>query len=181
MDDATPILPAHIESTIEAIARLHAEHHAQASGLQRLSEILTAHAGRPSFMVGVTALLAAWVALNCALIAGGVQPLDAPPFPWMQGAVSLGALYMTIIILTTERNDDRIATHREQLTLELGILSEQKAAKIIALLEELRRDMPVVRDRADAEAAAMSAAADPEMVLGAIKDRHEEFKVGEAV
>ncbi len=80
---------------------------------------------------------------------------------------------MTVLILVTQRREDQLASHREQLTLELGILSEQKAAKIIELLEELRRDMPHVRDRVDEEAVAMSAPADPEAVLNAIKETHD--------
>jgi uncharacterized membrane protein len=62
-----------------------------------------------------------------------------------------------------------LASHHEQLTLELAILSEQKSAKIIALLEELRQDHPEIRNRVDKEAAAMSAPADPHSVLEAIK------------
>ncbi|MGI4764870.1 MAG: DUF1003 domain-containing protein [Janthinobacterium lividum] len=78
----------------------------------------------------------------------GYQPWDELPFAWMQGATGVAALYMTILILVTQRREDQLASHREQLTLELGILSEQKAAKIIELLGESRRDLPHVRDRA---------------------------------
>jgi hypothetical protein len=38
----TPILPAHIEETISAIAKLHADQHQEAGTLQRLVEGLTA-------------------------------------------------------------------------------------------------------------------------------------------
>jgi len=82
-----------------------------------------------------------------------------------------------VLILTTQRREDQLASHREQLTLELGILSEQKAAKIIELLEEMRRDDPTLRNRVDREAVAMSTPADPQAVLDAIKDTHEEMLV----
>ena len=64
-------------------------------------------------------------------------------------------------------------THHEHLTLELAILSEQKTAKIISLLEELRVDHPDIHDRIDDEAAAMSAPTDPRSVLETIK-KHKE-------
>ena len=80
------------------------------------------------------------------------------------------ALYVTLFILTTQRRDDELAGYREQLTLELAILSEQKSAKIIALLEEIRRDSPHLRNRLDEEADAMAVAADPQAVLDAIKE-----------
>ena len=59
------------------------------------------------------------------------------------------------------------------MTLELAILSEQKTAKIIALLEEERRDNPNLRNRVDEQAAAMAIAADPQAVLDAIKDSED--------
>jgi len=173
----TPILPAHIDDTVKAIARLHAEHYEQATPLQRTIDRLTAGAGRPEFVGVLTLVIFGWIGLNVVLPALGYGTLDEPPFPWLQGAVSLTALYMTVLILTTQRREDQLASHREQLTLELGILSEQKAAKIIELLEEMRRDDPTLRNRVDREAVAMSTPADPQAVLDAIKDTHEEMLV----
>ena len=166
------ILPAHIEVTVQAIARLHATHRASATPLQRLVERLTARAGRPAFVALLTVVVVAWMTLNVVLVAVGRTPLDAPPFFWLQGAVALTALYMTVLILTTQRREDEFTALREQLTLELAILSEQKSAKIIALLEELRRDHPQIHDRDDAEAQALSTPADPNAVLEAIQQTH---------
>ena len=52
--------------------------------------------------------------------------------PLLATAVSTAALYLAAMILITQRHDDEMATRREQITLELAILSEQKSAKIIA-------------------------------------------------
>ncbi len=92
MTETTPILPAHIEETVQAIARLHSEHYAQATPLQKLLDTLTARAGRPSFIVGVSSGVVAWVALNLSLMLFRVQPFDPPPFVWLQGGVALAAL-----------------------------------------------------------------------------------------
>ena len=48
------------------------------------------------------------------------------------------------------------------------MLSERKTAKIIQLLEELRRDHPGIADRLDAEAEAMSEPANPQAVGDAL-------------
>ena len=77
---------------------------------------------------------------------------------------------MTILILTTQRREDELAGLREQLILELAILTEQKSAKIIALLEELRRDAPNISDREDRQAEALSTPADPNAVADALKE-----------
>ena len=175
MTEPTPILPAHIEDTVSAIARLHADHDERAAPLQRNVDRLTARAGRPEFVVVLALCALLWVALNLLLPHFGQEPIDRPPFAWLSVVASLIALSMTCLILTTQRREDELAEHREQLTLELAILGEQKMAKLIALVEELRRDHPGVHDRIDAEAEAMSAPIDPQVVLDAIKERHQEF------
>jgi hypothetical protein len=60
--------------------------------------------------------------------------------------------------------------------LELGILSEQKTAKVIELLEESRRDSPLIPDRVDQEANAMAQPSDPQSVLDAIKETHAKVR-----
>jgi uncharacterized membrane protein len=168
------ILPAHIEETVAAIARLHAEHHARATSFQRLTAKVTAQAGRSVTIAWLTVAVVCWIGLNAVLVGLGRQPFDPPPFAWLGGVATLAALYMTILILSTQRRDDELASHREQLTLELAILGDQKAAKIINLLEELRRDHPAIRDRVDRDAHAMSTPADPQAVLHAIEDSQED-------
>jgi uncharacterized membrane protein len=71
------------------------------------------------------------------------------------------SLYIVVLILATQRREYQLAQLREQLTLELAILSEQKTAKVIQLLEESRRDNPLIRNRVDQEAEAMAQPADP--------------------
>lgn len=145
----TPILPAHIEDTVQSIASLHAEHYQQATPLQRLVDRVTALVGRPSFVGLLTAGVVGWVLANLFTAWLGHEPVDPPPFYWFQGIVGLMALYITVLILTTQRREDQLAGHRKQLTLELAILGEQKSAKIIELLEEMRRDDPSLRNRVD--------------------------------
>jgi uncharacterized membrane protein len=60
-------------------------------------------------------------------------------------------------------------TRREQMTLELAILSEQKSAKIIALLEEFRRNDPNQGNDPDEVAEALAKPADAQVVLDAIR------------
>ena len=55
-------------------------------------------------------------------------------------------------------------------------LSEQKTAKVIQLLEEVRRDSPHIHDRVDQEAEVMARPADPQSVLDSIKETHTDAK-----
>lgn len=71
-----------------------------------------------------------WIVLNLSLLVSGAHILDEPPFPYLADAASIIALYLTTIILIAQRHDDDLATRRDQLTLELAILAEQKSTKI---------------------------------------------------
>lgn len=164
----SPILPSHVDETIRSIAQLHIEHHENATPLQRVVDRLTA----PRFIGVLTGMVAGWIGLNLTVAALGYRPIDPPPFTWLWGAASLASLYMAVLILVTQRREDQLAQHRELLILELGILSEQKTAKVIELREESRRDSPLIRDRVDLEADAMAQPSDPQSVLDAIKDTH---------
>jgi uncharacterized membrane protein len=84
-------VPAHVEDTVQAVARFHATHEADATRLQRLIERLTRRAGKPAFLALLTLSVLGWIGLNLGLIAAGQRPLDEPPFFWLQGAVTLTA------------------------------------------------------------------------------------------
>ncbi len=170
----SPILPAHIEATVKAIADLHADHHRRATAVQRIVDKSVKFVGRPRFVGILTALIGIWIATNLVLGRIGYA-FDRPPFETLQDLGQLLGIFITVLILITQRRENELTEHREQLTLELAILSEQKNAKIIGLLEELRRDNPLIEDRDDAEAAALSVAADPQAVLDAIKETHKDM------
>lgn len=167
---AEPILPAHIEETIEKIARLHIDHRRGATGLQKAVEQLTRFFSRPRAAGLLAISLTFWIGANLALSATGRTAFDPAPFNGLQSLSGILGLFISIFILITQRREDELSELREQLTLELAMLSEQKTAKVIELLEELRRDLPIVSNRRDLEAEALAQPADPEAVLEALKD-----------
>jgi len=164
-----PSVPDHIQQTIDTIAGVHARHQREATQAHRFMQGTVSWVARPRFIVLLSLFVAGWIAANL-LLRG--QAFDPPPFPILQDLGTLTALYITVLILITAQREKEIGEHREQLTLELAILAEQKSAKIIQLIEEARRDNPLIGDRHDAEAAELAVPADPEAVLDAIKDTH---------
>jgi uncharacterized membrane protein len=182
MDENVPPLQPHVEEIVRAIEKMRAEHHSRATRLERAVDRVTALIGRPAFFGFLTLLVALWIGGNLLLLWNGRPAFDAPPFSWLQVTLTLVALYIAALILSTQRRADQLASHREQMTLQLAILSEQKSAKIIALLEELRLDSPEIKDRVDVEAQAMATPADPKAVSQAIREeRPQERRDSESV
>jgi uncharacterized membrane protein len=167
-DDDAQRLADHVEESVDAIAAFHREHYRSASPLQRLMEGLTERLARPAFVGAVVLIIAAWIAATLMLTDGAVTQ---PSFIWLELAATVAALLVALLILVTQSREDRLADRRAQLTLELAILADRKNAKIIALLEELRRDHPDVADRVDAESDEMAKPADTMTVLAAIDER----------
>ena len=104
-----PPLPAHIEETIRLISRLRAEHHQNATPVQRAFDRITTLVGRPGFLGVLAIIVASWISLNLLAGALGYRPIDPPPFSGLEVAVSLVSLFMVILILATQRREDQLA------------------------------------------------------------------------
>ena len=101
----------------------------------------------------------------------GMEEIDPAPFFWLQGALTLAALLTTTIVLIKQNRLVQLEEQRAHLDLKVTLLTEQKAAKMIDLLEELRRDLPNVKNRPDAQAAALQQSMNPDLVLAALDER----------
>ena len=77
------------------------------------------------------------------------------------------------MVLIKQSRLAKLEEQRAHLDLQVNLLTEQKTTKIIELLEELRRDLPMVKDRHDPEAAAMQQPTNPREVLAALDERRE--------
>ncbi|WP_426044105.1 DUF1003 domain-containing protein [Caulobacter sp. DWR3-1-2] len=161
-------LADHEVDTVEAVACLHRDHYRRASSLQRLIDSATERLGRPAAVVFLTVVIAGWAGL--AAWRGGGR-VDQPSFAWLELAATLAALLVAILILVTQRREDQLADRRAQLTLQLALLADKKSAKIIQLLEELRRDAPNIADRVDTESEDMAKPADPQVVAASIEEQ----------
>jgi len=151
-DDVPPV-----RQKVESIADLHRDAERRVTRHQRLVEVFMAQLGLPRTLYGFLVLVVAWVGFNTL-----VPRLrwDAPPFFWLQGLLTLVSVTTTSVVLITQRRWLLRTEQHSQLDLHINLLAEEKIAKLVALLEELRRDLPTVPQRHDPEAAAMSRGTD---------------------
>ena len=164
------MFPDHIEEAIASIRGLYTEHHERSTAQQRAMASVTAIVGRPIFLGFLGAAVGLWIVVNLLMTKGGYDAFDMPPFPWLQGAITLLSLAMLTFVLGAQRHEDELAERRDTLTLELALLNEQKTAKMIQLLEEFRRDSPQLVDRRDPQAEVMAQPVDPQSVLNAVHE-----------
>jgi uncharacterized membrane protein len=167
---AADSLSGHIDQNIESIVALRRREWESVSVSQRRVERLSRFIGRPVYLVALLGFVAGWIVYNLTAASWGLKPFDAPPFEMLDGIMSLVALITTTIVLISQNRQAKLEQQHTHLALQVNLLTEQKVTKLIHLIEELRRDLPMVKDRHDAQATALQERADTARVLSAIEE-----------
>ena len=98
-----------------------------------------------------------------------------PPFAALQGLVSSNALLLTVAVLIRQNRMAQVAEHRSHVDLQVNLLTEQKATKILQLVDELRRELTAIRHHPNSdvaeEMAELKKPADAHALLHAIKEK----------
>lgn len=156
-----------VAKNIEALHSLHHQGVKDVPQHQQLLESIALFFGRPIFLYILLATLALWISDS---LLDQILPVNFPPFRWSDEGLDAAALVISTGVLVRQTRQEAFAEQRAQLSLHLNLLTEQKIAKIISLLEELRTDLPNVVNRHDPEAEIMKESADPIAVLEAIQE-----------
>lgn len=168
-----------ITQNVETIANLHIHAERKVGVHQRAIEKVTAFLGRPRFLYIILLFVLVWITVNGLVVLIGLHSFDVPPYNWLQGIISLSALLMTTLVLITQNRQNNVTEQRRQLDLQVNLVVEQKVTKLISLVEELRQDMPQVKERHDPEAESMQKAVDPHEVLSSLNQMLEDAGVAE--
>lgn len=158
---------------IEAVVGLHLANERHVSRHQRFIELVTTNFGRPWLLFGWVVFAGGWLSLNTFGQHLGIRPWDPSPFPILEMLMTLAALLVAIAVLVTQNRQAKVDRRQAQLDLQLSLAIDQRAAKIIDLIEELRRDSPHLRDRVDPEAEILKAAVNPQQVVSVLEDRFD--------
>jgi uncharacterized membrane protein len=160
-----------ISQNIHAVLDFYTRENEKISYWQRLAERVSLVIGQPVFLGLILLLVVIWTLGDISMRLLGLAEFDPPPFFWLQGIVGLAALLTTTVVLIRQNRLAQLEEQRAHLDLKVTLLTEQKAAKMIDLLEELRRDLPNVKNRHDPEAVALQQSMNPDLVLAALDER----------
>ncbi len=165
-----------ISQNLDAVNGFYAREDGKISFWQRALERISDRMGQPAFLGLILLLVVLWITLNLAMHRLGYKELDPPPFFWLQGVIGLAALLTSTIVLTKQNRLGKLDEQRDHLDLKVTLLTEQKTAKLIELIEELRRDLPNVKNRHDPEASALIQPMSPDLILAALDERGDSDK-----
>lgn len=163
------LVPDAVLKNIETIIDLETRHQYSLPLHQQIIEKMAASFGQPWFLYLQLIFFTTWW-VGSQLMNGRLTQWDLPKFNVYEQGLDVASLLISTGVLIYQARQEKIAEERSHLTLQLNLLTEQKIAKLIALVEELRTDLPNVRDRQDLEACEMQKTTDPQVVLNALKE-----------
>jgi uncharacterized membrane protein len=172
-DELTARLPRSVTENLGTIAEYYARHEEKVSRPQAFVEKMSVILGSPGYFAVNAGFVICWIAWNLAATTFDLPQLDEPPFFWLQGFVSLNAFIISTTVLIRQNRMSKLAEHNAHLDLQISLLAEEKTSKIIAMLEEIRRDSPTLPDKIDVEADELAQSADTSTVLEAIERDQE--------
>lgn len=102
----------------------------------KVADAMTQSFGTVWFFNANALLFLLWVVVNLGIIPG-VPVFDPFPYGLLTMAVSLEAIFLSIIVLISQNRASDIADLREELDLKINIRSEEEITRIINMLDEV--------------------------------------------
>jgi|JI10StandDraft_1071094.scaffolds.fasta_scaffold03675_17 uncharacterized membrane protein len=108
----------------------------QVPRVERFVNWMTSAFGTTGFLIGNTIFFASWLAVNLGLF-GDRFVFDPFPFNFLTAAVSLQAIFLSIIVLMSQNRAARMADLREEMDFEINLRSEAEVTRILNMLDEI--------------------------------------------
>ena len=168
-------LPDLVVENIEKVIGLQANQERNVPVNERILAQVADACGRSRFLYFQLMLFASWWVYSRIAEAGLIN-LDLPLFSIQEQGIDVASLLIATGVLVRQSQQNKISEQRSHLMLQVNLLNEQKIAKVIKLLEELRTDLPDVQNRYDWEADEMQQSTDPQVVLNILQENLEHMK-----
>jgi uncharacterized membrane protein len=115
-----------------------------------------------------------WIVVNILLATFGQPNFDPPPFTWLVGVLTLGALLQATLILITQNRQDVTTERNRQLNLQISLLLDEKMSKLITMVDELRQAHPALKESIDPQIEALKKTVNPHQSLETLDQLLEE-------
>ena len=165
-------LPEQVIKNIETVISLQANQERSVPMSERVLGKIAAAFGRARFLYSQLAFFSLW-GLVSHFAPDALAQWDLPIMDLQNHGLDMAALLITTGVLIRQTQQDKIAERRSHLMLQINLLNEQKIAKVIELIEELRADTPDIANRFDWEANIMQQSTDPQVVLDILQENLE--------
>jgi uncharacterized membrane protein len=145
---ATYLSPENIGKRQKTVKSVKAKAAEKRSFIEIVADRTTALLGSPIFLIVNVLIFIAWIAINTGLIPG-VKPFDEFPFPLLTTSVSLEAIILAILVLSSQNRASKVADLREETQLQVNILTEEEITRMLWMLVLLlkKNGIPIPEDQ----------------------------------
>jgi len=112
--------------------------------IAKIADFLTSYFGTISFLVVNILVYAIWILGNTGKIPGFPQ-IDPYPYSFMNSFVSIEAIILAVIVLMSQNRENQRDVLRQELGLQVELISEKEITKILALLKEILAEQKKVK------------------------------------
>jgi uncharacterized membrane protein len=147
-------LPPVMEN-IEAIARLEHEFLGDRNLADRIGDTVGAFVGTMTFVIIHVVWFTTWLLINSGMIPG-VGPFDPFPFILLSVMVSVEGVLLTTFVLMKQNRMSKRAEQRNQLNLQIDMLSEREITKMLQMLTSVCDHMGLRHHAAEEEVQQLS-------------------------
>jgi uncharacterized membrane protein len=127
---------SHSKKSIKAVSDLEHAALARRTTAEAFSDFVVSQGGRPAVIALHAVWFAIWMAWNSGHIPG-IHAFDPFPFMGLSTIVSLEAIFLSLFILVSQNRATRRADERAHLDLQINLMAEREATKMLRLLQAL--------------------------------------------
>lgn len=132
---------AHAKRSRHIIRSFEAEALKKRPIIVKVADLLTSGFGTITFLLGNVIVYGLWILINTGRIKiPGVPIIDPYPYSFMNSFVSIEAIILSIIVLMSQNRQNQRDTLRNELGLQVELISEKEITKILSLLKEVVED-----------------------------------------
>lgn len=141
----------------------------------RIADGVTNFTGSMVFVYVHIVWFTLWILLNVGLIhIPNVSEFDPFPFQLLTMIVSLEAIFLSTFVLISQNRLACASEKRAELDLQVNLLAEQKATKVLEMLDQITEQLDSMSSRfnfkPDPEVKALKVSPEPEEVLQVIEE-----------
>jgi uncharacterized membrane protein len=137
------------KKNIEAILKLENEAVLTRSIAEQVADSVTKSAGSPGFIVFHLFWFTGWILVNTGSIPG-VRPFDPFPFNFLTLVVSLEAIFLTLLVLMTQKRMTKEADKRAHIDLQVNMLAEQEGTMILKMVQRIGQHLGLEKEMDEA-------------------------------
>ena len=157
------------QGNVESMRRVEQQALAKRSRADRIAAFVASFCGSMPFVWLHVLLFFVWLALNSW---PGIGHFDPYPFTFLTLVVSLEAIFLSAFILISQNYELRISDRRNQLDLQINLLTEQENTKMLQLLERIAEKVGVDVSM-DAELRFLKQVTHPEKLIAQIEQAQQ--------